>query len=60
VQPFIIACGLATQEELDSLYERALQEMTQEDFCVIGFGQVVWGKKEDSFMLTLKEGLALV
>lgn len=45
IQPLLIACGLETQEKLDLLYQQALHEMTQDDFCAIGFGQVVWGKK---------------
>ncbi len=45
IQPFLISMGLATQGELDQLYEQALEEMRQEDFCALVFIQTVWGKK---------------
>lgn len=45
VQPFLLSCKLATQEELDRLYERALAEMLDENFCAVGFFQTVWGEK---------------
>ena len=31
-QPFIIRMGVATQQELDRLYDQMLQEMLQKDF----------------------------
>lgn len=44
-QPFLIEQGLGTEQELDILYEQALEEMRQEDFCAVVFIQEVWGKK---------------
>jgi SAM-dependent methyltransferase len=45
-QPFLLQQGLATQEELDTLYEQALCEMLAEDFGALLFLLTVWGRKE--------------
>jgi ubiquinone/menaquinone biosynthesis C-methylase UbiE len=45
LQPFIVRYGLATQQEIEGLYERALAEMGTEDFCAVAFFQRVWGEK---------------
>lgn len=45
LQPFIVRYGLATQQEIEGLYERALYEMEAEDFCSVAFFQRVWGEK---------------
>ncbi len=45
VQPFLLQSGLSTQTELTSLYEQALVEMNQEDFCAVVFIQTIWGQK---------------
>lgn len=44
LQPFLIATGVTTQEEVSVLYERALAEMDEEDFCGVIFFQSTWGK----------------
>jgi hypothetical protein len=45
-QPFLLQQGLATQEELDALYEQALGEMQSEDFGALVFLLTMWGNKE--------------
>lgn len=45
LQPFLIKCGGTTQEEVDTLYHRALAEMLSEDFCSLWFLLTVWGEK---------------
>jgi ubiquinone/menaquinone biosynthesis C-methylase UbiE len=44
-QPFIIRMGVATQAELDQLYEQMLSEMAQESFRGLMFPLTVWGEK---------------
>lgn len=44
-QPFIIRMGVATQEELNQLYEQMLSEMAREDFRGLMFPLTVWGEK---------------
>jgi ubiquinone/menaquinone biosynthesis C-methylase UbiE len=44
-QPFIIRMGVATQEELDQLYEQMLAEMGQESFRGLMFPFTTWGEK---------------
>jgi hypothetical protein len=34
-QPFLVKRGVARQEELESLYQQALEEMRAPDFCGI-------------------------
>ncbi len=45
LQPFITKMEVATQEQLDTLYEQALNEMQSEEFCAIAFYLTVWGEK---------------
>jgi hypothetical protein len=45
LQPFIVRYSLATQQEIEVLYERNLYEMQTEDFCGVAFFQRVWGEK---------------
>lgn len=45
VQPFWIAQGVTTQEEIDPLYEQAMNDMQSEDFCGLSLGLTVWGIK---------------
>lgn len=45
IQPFLIGLGLATQEELDKLYQQALTEITSDDFCAVAYFLTVWGTK---------------
>ena len=43
-QPFIIRMGVATQQELDRLYQQALEEMQSANFCGLFFYLTVWGE----------------
>ena len=45
LQPFHIKMQLATQEELDYLYQQMEEDMQQEDFCAIDYFLTVWGYK---------------
>ena len=44
-QPFIIRMGVATQEELDRLYDQMLMEMLQQDFRGLMLPLTAWGEK---------------
>jgi ubiquinone/menaquinone biosynthesis C-methylase UbiE len=44
LQPFLIRSGLVNQQEIDLLYEQALEEMRREDFCALFFFLSVWGE----------------
>lgn len=44
-QPFLVNLGIATQEEVEMLYHRALTEISSDDFCGVAFYQTVWGRK---------------
>lgn len=57
-QPFLLQQGLATQQELDTLYEQALCEMLSEEFGALLYLLTVWGRKEQG-MSTLAEENAL-
>jgi len=41
----LIRCGLATQAELDILYERALAEMSDAHFRALTYLHAAWGEK---------------
>jgi SAM-dependent methyltransferase len=45
VQPFLIKLGIATQEQLDPLYEQCLLEMQGEQFRAIWYYLRAWGRK---------------
>jgi SAM-dependent methyltransferase len=45
MQPYLIRCGLATQPELDILYERALAEMGDASFRALAYLHAAWGEK---------------
>ncbi|HLI89513.1 MAG TPA: methyltransferase domain-containing protein [Ktedonobacteraceae bacterium] len=45
MQPYLIRCGLATQAELDILYERALAEMSDAHFRALTYLHAAWGEK---------------
>jgi hypothetical protein len=44
-QPFIVRMGVATQEEVNQLYERMQFEMLKEDFRGIMLPLTAWGEK---------------
>ena len=48
VQPFAIKMKVATQEELDALYEQALMEMLSHDFHALWYFFSAWGEKPTS------------
>jgi ubiquinone/menaquinone biosynthesis C-methylase UbiE len=45
VQPFLIKMGMGTKEELERLYQQAVAEMQQEDFCALWNLLTVRGRK---------------
>lgn len=46
LQPFLLKTGVVTSlEEFEQLYQRALAEMLQEDFCILGYAMTAWGEK---------------
>ena len=45
VQPFIVRQGLATQQELDGLHERSIDEMESPDFRGLWYFLRIWGGK---------------
>ncbi len=45
VQPYIVRQGIATQQELDELYKRLLDEMESPDFRALWYLLRIWGKK---------------
>lgn len=45
IQPFLVRQGVTTQEEIEILYARALEEMEAETFCAVAFFQRAWGAK---------------
>ena len=45
MQPFLLKTGVATQEEMDLVYEQMLVEMLSEDFCGTWFYLSVWGQQ---------------
>jgi SAM-dependent methyltransferase len=44
-QPFLKQMQLATQEELDYLYQQMEEDMQKEDFCAVDYFLTVWGRK---------------
>uniref|UniRef100_UPI0035E46336 class I SAM-dependent methyltransferase n=1 Tax=Thermogemmatispora sp. TaxID=1968838 RepID=UPI0035E46336 len=45
VQPFLIKVGVATKAELERLYQQAVAEMQQDDFCGLWPLVTIWGRK---------------
>lgn len=45
MQPFLLKTRVATQEEVDQVYEQMLVEMLSEDFCGAWFYLSAWGQK---------------
>ncbi|MEO8973897.1 MAG: class I SAM-dependent methyltransferase, partial [Ktedonobacteraceae bacterium] len=48
VQPFLLKMDLATQEEMDEMYQQMLIEMMQENFSAIWSYMTVWGQNGDA------------
>lgn len=47
LQPFLVRSGFTTQQEIDHLYEQAVEEMQSDTFCAIAYFQRVWGEKPE-------------
>lgn len=45
LQPFLIKLGMTTQEEVEVLYQRTMEEMMSPDYCAVMFMLSVWGTK---------------
>ncbi|WP_376797334.1 class I SAM-dependent methyltransferase [Thermogemmatispora sp.] len=45
LQPFLVKMQLVSKEELELLFQQALAEMQQEDFCAIWTLLTVWGRQ---------------
>ncbi|WP_069802496.1 class I SAM-dependent methyltransferase [Thermogemmatispora onikobensis] len=45
VQPFLAKVGVATAEELATLYQQTIAEMQADDFCALWTLLTVWGQK---------------
>ncbi|GER84023.1 hypothetical protein KTAU_26600 [Thermogemmatispora aurantia] len=48
IQPFMVRMGVATREELARLYQLAIAEMQQEEFCAIWNFLTVWGRRPEA------------
>jgi len=48
IQPFLVRQGVTTQEEIEVLYTRALEEMEAETFCAVAYFQRIWGRKSEA------------
>jgi hypothetical protein len=44
-QPFLIKLGVTTQQEVEALYQRALEEMMSPDYRALWYFLSVWGEK---------------
>ena len=44
LQPFLASVGVAPKEEIEHLYEQAMNEMLEEDFCALFYFLTVWGE----------------
>ena len=47
IQPFFVQTQVATEEELQRLYEQMEEDMQAEDFCAIDYYLTVWGRKQE-------------
>ena len=47
LQPFFVRTEVATEDEVEALYQQALREMQAPDFCGIWFYLSVWGMKPE-------------
>ncbi|WP_376796401.1 class I SAM-dependent methyltransferase [Thermogemmatispora sp.] len=47
IQPFMVRTGVASRQELAHLYQQAVAEMQQDDFCAIWTFLTVWGHKPE-------------
>ncbi len=47
VQPYLVKMDVTTQEEVEGLYQRLLEEQQSPDFCEVWFYLSVWGQKPE-------------
>jgi ubiquinone/menaquinone biosynthesis C-methylase UbiE len=47
MQPFLLKTGVATQEEMDRVYQQMLLEMRSDSFCGLWSFVTVWGEKAE-------------
>lgn len=47
LHPYLITSGATSQTEVEQLYEQALQEFHQPDFCGLWFYVTAWGQKPE-------------
>ncbi len=45
IQPYLVKTSMLTQEEAESLYQRALEEMMSPDYCAVWYFLSAWGEK---------------
>ncbi len=45
IQPFFVKAGVTTQQEAESLYQQALEEMMAPDYCALLYFLSAWGEK---------------
>ncbi len=43
LQPFLLSMKVTTKEEVEHLYEQAMNEMLEDDFCAIWYFLTAWG-----------------
>ena len=44
-QPFLVKMGMATLDEVESIYQQALEEMMAPDYCALWYFFSAWGEK---------------
>jgi ubiquinone/menaquinone biosynthesis C-methylase UbiE len=45
LQKFMVKIGVATQEDVEFLYQNALEEMKAPDYCALWYFLTIWGEK---------------
>ncbi len=45
MQPFLVKMGVTTQDEVEGIYQRMLEEQQAQDFCEVWVYLSVWGEK---------------
>jgi len=45
IQPLFVKVGITTQQEAESLYQQALEEMMESDYCAVWYFLSAWGEK---------------
>ncbi len=47
MQPFLVKMGVTTQDEVEGIYQRMLEEQQAQDFCQVWVYLSVWGEKAE-------------